>query len=139
MIPDQLSATFGALADPTRRAMLVRLSSGEASVQELAKPFQMSMPAISKHLKVLEGAGLIVRGRRAQFRPCTLEVKPLKEAVDWMEEHRKEWEQRFDRLDAYLQELQAPPASAPAKKVTSKIPGKTPSKTPKTSKPKTRK
>ncbi len=135
MISDQLSATFGALADPTRRAMLVRLSAGEASVQELAKPFQMSMPAISKHLKVLEGAGLIVRGRRAQFRPCTLEVKPLKEAVDWMEEHRKEWEQRFDRLDAYLQELQSQAASSPA----IKIPGKTPAKTPKTSKPKTKK
>ncbi|MES2932402.1 MAG: metalloregulator ArsR/SmtB family transcription factor [Pseudomonadota bacterium] len=104
---DQLSATFGALADPTRRAMLVRLSAGEASVQELAKPFQMSMPAISKHLKVLEKAGLIVRGRNAQFRPCRLEVQPLKAAVDWMEEHRKEWELRFDRLDVYLQELQA--------------------------------
>lgn len=128
MISDQLSATFGALADPTRRAMLVRLSAGEASVQELAKPFQMSMPAISKHLKVLEGAGLIVRGRRAQFRPCTLEVRPLKEAVDWMEEHRKEWEQRFDRLDAYLQELQAQTVSSSTKKARSKTSVKTSNK-----------
>lgn len=109
---DQLSATFGALADPTRRAILARLSEGEASVQELAQPFAMTMPAISKHLKVLEGAGLIERGRKAQFRPCKLNVAPLKQAVDWMEEHRKEWEARFDRLDAYLQELQkAPPSS----------------------------
>lgn len=106
MITDQLSATFGALADPTRRAMLARLSEGEASVQELAKPFNMTMPAISKHLKVLESAGLIVRGRQAQFRPCRLEVQPLKEAVSWMEAHRIEWEQRFDNLDKYLQELQ---------------------------------
>lgn len=87
--------------------MLARLSLGDASVQELAQPFQISMPAISKHLKVLEGAGLITRGRQAQFRPCKLQVQPLKQAVDWMEEHRKEWEQRFDRLDAYLQELQS--------------------------------
>lgn len=111
---DQLSATFGALADPTRRAILSRLSEGEASVQELAQPFAMTMPAISKHLKVLEGAGLIERGRKAQFRPCKLNVAPLKQAVDWMEEHRKEWEARFDRLDAYLQELQKAPPSSPA-------------------------
>lgn len=104
---DHLSATFNALADPTRRAILARLSQGEASVQELAKPFSMTMPAISKHLKVLETAGLISRGRQAQFRPCRLDVKPLKEAEDWLEVYRKEWEQRFDRLDAYLQELQA--------------------------------
>jgi len=106
MALDQLSATFGALADPTRRAILSRLSEGEASVQELAQPFAMTMPAISKHLKVLEGAGLIERGRKAQFRPCSLKVEPLKQAVDWLEEHRKEWEARFDRLDAYLQQLQ---------------------------------
>ncbi len=119
MAVDQLSATFGALADPTRRAILGRLSEGEASVQELAQPFAMSMPAISKHLKVLEGAGLIERGRKAQFRPCKLNVAPLKQAVDWLEEHRKEWEARFDRLDAYLQELQKaqsnPPATEPPK------------------------
>lgn len=121
---DQLSATFGALADPTRRAILARLSEGEASVQELAKPFSMTMPAISKHLKVLETAGLIVRGRQAQFRPCRLDVKPLKDAVDWLEEHRKEWEQRFDRLEAYLEQIQAaqavdaqiPPTSHPDSK-----------------------
>ena len=103
---DQLSSTFAALADPTRRAMLVRLSRGQASVGELAKPFKMSLPAISKHLKVLEKSHLIRRGRDAQWRPCHLETKPLKEAVDWMEKHRKEWEERFDRLDTYLQELQ---------------------------------
>ena len=106
MPTDRLSSTFAALADPTRRAMLVRLSRGEASVGELAKPFKMSLPAISKHLKVLEKGGLISRGRDAQWRPCRMEAKPLVEAVDWMEEHRKEWEARFDRLDAYLQELQ---------------------------------
>jgi DNA-binding transcriptional ArsR family regulator len=105
MTVDQLSATFGALADPTRRAMLHRLSKGETSVQELAKPFSMTMPAISKHLKVLEGAGLISRSRRAQYRPCRLEVKPFKEAVDWMEKHRQDWEDHFDRLDDYLKTL----------------------------------
>src|SRR5207237_517941 len=107
MTTDQLSATFGALADPTRRAMLQRLSQGEASVSELAKPFKMSGPAITKHLKVLERAGLINKGRRGRFRPCRLEPKPLIEAEDWMEAHRKEWEARFDRLGAYLQALQA--------------------------------
>ncbi len=106
MPTDLLSKTFAALADPTRRAMLVRLSRGEASVNELAKPFKMSLPAVSKHLKVLERSGLITRGRQAQWRPCKLEVRPLVQAVDWMEGHRKEWEQRFDRLDAYLTELQ---------------------------------
>jgi DNA-binding transcriptional ArsR family regulator len=102
---DQLSATFGALADPTRRAILARLSSGEASVTQLAQPFEMSMPAISKHLKVLERAGLIARGREAQWRPCRLEAAPLKEAADWVEEYRRFWEQSFDRLDDYLREL----------------------------------
>jgi DNA-binding transcriptional ArsR family regulator len=106
MLSDTLSLTFGALADPTRRAMLARLSSGEASVNELAKPFKMSLPAVSKHLKVLEKSGLITRGRQAQWRPCRLEAKPMKEAVDWIETHRKEFEERFDRLDAYLQDLQ---------------------------------
>ncbi len=105
MATDPLSATFGALADPTRRAMLHRLSTGETSVQDLARPFKMTLPAISKHLKVLEEAGLISRSRRAQFRPCRLEVKPIKDAVHWMEKHRKEWEQRFDRLDEYLKQL----------------------------------
>jgi DNA-binding transcriptional ArsR family regulator len=103
---DPLSDTFSALADPTRRSMLIRLSRGEASVNELAKPFHMSLPAVSKHLKVLEKAGLITRGRKAQWRPCRLEAKRMKEAVDWMEECRKDWELRFDRLDAYLKQLQ---------------------------------
>ena len=102
---DPLSATFAALADPTRRAILGRLASGEASVTQLAEPFEMSMPAVSKHLKVLERAGLIARGREAQWRPCRLEAAPLKEAADWVEEYRRFWEQSFDRLDEYLREL----------------------------------
>ncbi len=106
MPTDTLSLTFTALADPTRRAMLARLSKGEASVNELAKPFKMSLPAISKHLKVLEKGGLITRGKQAQWRPCRMETKPIREAVDWMEHHRQLWEERFDRLDNYLQELQ---------------------------------
>jgi DNA-binding transcriptional ArsR family regulator len=106
MPTDQLSETFSALADPTRRAMLARLTKGEASVQELAKPFKMSLPAISKHLKVLEKSGLIERARVAQSRPCRLQTKPIREAVDWLEHHRKLWEERFDRLDDYLNELQ---------------------------------
>lgn len=106
MPPDHLSATFAALADPTRRAILARLASGEASVTELAEPFEMSLPAISKHLKVLEHAGLIVRGREAQWRPCRLEAGRLKEVADWVEHYRRFWEQRLDRLDTYLQELQ---------------------------------
>jgi len=103
---DRLSATFAALADPTRRAILARLASGEASVTELAEPFDMSLPAVSKHLKVLERAGLIARGREAQWRPCRLEAARLKEVADWVEHYRRFWEQRLDRLDAYLQELQ---------------------------------
>lgn len=103
---DQLSATFAALADPTRRAILARLSTGEASVTELAEPFEMSMPAISKHLKVLERAGLIARSRDAQWRPCHLEAGPLKEVADWVSRYRKFWEESFARLDAYLRELQ---------------------------------
>ncbi|WP_250124686.1 metalloregulator ArsR/SmtB family transcription factor [Chroococcidiopsis sp. CCMEE 29] len=107
MSTDQLSVTFAALADPTRRAILAHLAKGEASVTELAQPFEMSLPAISKHLKVLERAGLIARGREAQWRPCRLEAEPLKDAADWIEQYRQFWEQSFDRLDEYLQELQA--------------------------------
>jgi DNA-binding transcriptional ArsR family regulator len=106
MAQDHLSATFAALADPTRRAILARLASGEASVTEIGKPFEMSLPAISKHLKVLEQAGLIVRGRDAQWRPCRLAPGPLKDAAEWLEEYRRFWEESFDRLDDYLRELQ---------------------------------
>ena len=103
---DRLSTTFATLADPTRRAILARLALGEASVGELAKPFAMSPPAISKHLKVLERAGLIARRREAQWRPCRLEAGPLKDAADWLEAYRRFWEQSFERLDDYLRELQ---------------------------------
>jgi DNA-binding transcriptional ArsR family regulator len=105
--PDPLSATFSALADPTRRAILARLASGEISVTKLAEPFEMSMPAISKHLKVLERAGLIARGREAQWRPCRLEAGPLKDVSNWVEKYRRFWEESFDRLDVYLAELKA--------------------------------
>jgi len=105
--PDPLSATFAALADPTRRAILARLASGETSVTKLAEPFDMSMPAVSKHLKVLERAGLIARGREAQWRPCRLEAGPLKDVSNWVEKYRRFWEESFDRLDAYLVELKA--------------------------------
>src|SRR6187455_692889 len=104
MASDQLSATFAALADPTRRAILSRLISGEASVTELAEPFDMSLPAVTKHLKVLQRAGLVSQGREAQWRPCRLEAAPMREAVEWMESYRRHWEQRFDRLDEYLRE-----------------------------------
>ncbi len=104
--PDSMSLTFAALADPTRRAILASLATGEASVQDLARPFQMSMPGISKHLKVLEHAGLITRGRNAQWRPCRLRAGPLKEATDWMEQYRRFWEESLNRLEAYLMELQ---------------------------------
>lgn len=104
---DRLSETFAALADPTRRAILARLALGETSVTDLAEPFEMSLPAVSKHLKVLERAGLIARGREAQWRPCRLEPGPLKEVDDWVEHYRKFWEQSFDRLDEYLRVLQA--------------------------------
>ena len=107
MSADRLSATFAALADPTRRAILARLASGETSVTELAEPFDMSLPAVSKHLKVLERAGLILRGREAQWRPCRIEPRALKEVDDWLERYRRFWEQSFDRLDDYLRELQA--------------------------------
>ena len=106
MQADRLTTTFAALADPTRRAILARLSHGEASVTELAKPFDMSMPAISKHLKVLERAGLIERSREAQYRPCRLAPEPLRELSDWIDQYRQFWEQSLDRLDDYLQELQ---------------------------------
>jgi DNA-binding transcriptional ArsR family regulator len=104
---DAMSSTFSALADPTRRAILARLSLGETSVTELAEPFEMSMPAVSKHLRVLERAGLIERGREAQFRPCKLKAEPLKQAWGWIGDYKQFWEESFDRLDAYLQKLQA--------------------------------
>lgn len=107
MPADRLSTTFAALADPTRRAILARLTLGETSVSELAEPFDMSLPAISKHLKVLERAGLIARGREAQWRPCRLEATPLKDIDAWLERYRLFWEQSFDRLDQYLIKLQA--------------------------------
>lgn len=106
MRADRLSRTFSALADPTRRAILARLASGEASVSELAAPFAMSLPAVSKHLKVLERAGLIVRGREAQWRPCRLQARPLKGASEWLQRYRVFWEQSLDRLEGYLLELQ---------------------------------
>ena len=104
---DQLSATFAALSDPTRRAILARLSLGQTSVTELARPFDMSLPAISKHLKVLEKARLIERGKDAQWRPCSLNAAPLKDAAAWLDEYRRHWEARLDRLDDYLKQLQA--------------------------------
>jgi DNA-binding transcriptional ArsR family regulator len=117
MSRDSLNTTFAALADPTRRAILARLALGEASVTELAKPFDMSLPAISKHLKVLERSRLIKRGREAQWRPCRLEAGPLKDAAHWLERYRRFWEQRLDALDDYLRELQG-------KATTSKTRGK---------------
>ena len=104
---DQLSTTFAALADPTRRAILARLASGDCSVTELAEPFEMSMPAVSKHLRVLERAGLIARGREAQWRPCRIEAAPLKEVAAWTERYRKIWELHFDSLELYLQQMKA--------------------------------
>ncbi|MGH2377136.1 MAG: ArsR/SmtB family transcription factor [Candidatus Limnocylindria bacterium] len=106
MKQDRLDATFQALADPTRRAILARLAKGETSVTELAKPFEMTLPAVSKHLKVLERAGLISRGRDAQWRPCRLQADRLKEAADWVGRYRVFWEESFDRLDEYLRDLQ---------------------------------
>jgi DNA-binding transcriptional ArsR family regulator len=103
---DRLDRTFGALADPTRRAILARLAAGQASVTELAEPFDMSLPAVSKHLKVLERAGLIARGRERQWRPARLEAGPLKEVAEWAERYRRFWEESYDRLDQYLDELQ---------------------------------
>jgi DNA-binding transcriptional ArsR family regulator len=114
MPADRLSATFAALADPTRRAILARVATGETSVSELAKPFDMSLPAISKHLKVLERAGLIVRGREAQWRPCRLKAEPLKHAARWIDGYKQHWEQNLDRLDSYLHQLHA--KSAPKRR-----------------------
>jgi len=116
MTTDHLSSTFAALADPTRRAILARLAAGEAPVTELAKPFDMSMPAISKHLKVLERAGLIARSREAQWRPCRIEAGRLKEVADWVEEYRRFWEQSLDRLDEYLKELKLKESNQKEKK-----------------------
>jgi DNA-binding transcriptional ArsR family regulator len=118
MIMDRLSATFSALADPTRRAILARLALGQTSVSELAEPFDISLPAVSRHLKVLEHAGLIARGREAQWRPCRIELNALKGVDDWLEEYRRLWEQRLDRLEDYLRMLQTdtPQEKAPRKK-----------------------
>jgi DNA-binding transcriptional ArsR family regulator len=110
---DELDATFSALADPTRRAILARLATGDATVNELAAPFALTLPAISKHLKVLERSGLISRARRAQFRPCHLEQEALDSAVDWIERNRRIWSERFDRLDQHLRDLQRPSAPTP--------------------------
>jgi DNA-binding transcriptional ArsR family regulator len=112
MSADRLSAIFTALAHPTRRAILTRLAAGEASVTALAEPFAMSLPAVSKHLKVLERTGLIARGRRAQLRPCQLEARPLKDAADWLEHYRSFWEQNFHRLEHYMRELRHPDQDA---------------------------
>jgi DNA-binding transcriptional ArsR family regulator len=116
MSADRLTTTFAALADPTRRAILARLSLGEASVTELAEPFEMSLPAVSKHLKVLEQAGLIARGREAQWRPCRLDAGPLKDIDDWLERYRRFWEESFERLDEYLRELRKKEKKPPPKK-----------------------
>ena len=119
MSTDRLSATFAALADPTRRAILARLATGEVSVGELAAPFHISLPAVTKHLNVLERAGLIARGRDAQRRPCRLQPQALRDAAGWIEQYRRFWEQSFDRLEGYLRELQAtaaPPRAAPVTK-----------------------
>src|SRR5688572_2759100 len=107
MSPDQLSTIFAALADPTRRAILARLAQGEASVKQLAEPFAISPPAVTKHLKVLQRAGLITQGRQAQWRPCRIQAAPLKDVADWLEDYRRFWDQSFERLDEYLIELQA--------------------------------
>jgi DNA-binding transcriptional ArsR family regulator len=123
MSADPLSATFAALADPTRRAILARLASGQASVTELAQPFDVTLPAITKHLKVLERAGLVARSREAQWRPCRLQPQPLREVADWVQQYRTMWEQRLDRLEEYLRELHfanATPASATKKKTASR-------------------
>ena len=117
---DQLSMTFAALADPTRRAILARLASGECSVTELAEPFDMSLPAVSKHLRVLERAGLIARTREAQFRPCRIEARPLKEVVGWAERYRHLWEGRLDRLDTYLRQIKTKKESNDDRKQRSK-------------------
>ena len=121
MTADCLSATFSALADPTRRAILARLALGERSVSDLARPFKISQPAITKHLKVLQRVGLITRSRRAQWRPCRLEAKPLQEVADWVEEYRHFWDESFDRLDDYLADLQKGEKRIATSKPQSKI------------------
>jgi len=123
MPADRLSATFAALADPTRRAILARLALGETSVSKLAAPFEMSLPAVSKHLKVLERAGLITRGRDAQMRPCRIDAAALQEADAWLEEYRRLWEQRLDRLDDYLRVLQADQAKGAQAALEAKVAG----------------
>jgi DNA-binding transcriptional ArsR family regulator len=120
---DQLSQTFSALADPTRRAILARLALGETTVTELARPFDISGPAVSRHLKVLEKAGLIARGRDAQWRPCRLEVAALKSVDEWLAEYRRFWERSFDRLDSYLREIQGRSGNAPPRRLDKKPPG----------------
>jgi DNA-binding transcriptional ArsR family regulator len=112
---ERLTETFAALANPTRRAILARLTQGEANVNELAEPFDMSLPAVSKHIRVLEKAGLVTQGQRAQYRPCTLNAAPLEAVASWAEQYRPVWEARFDRMDDYLQQLQEPPSPTPAK------------------------
>jgi DNA-binding transcriptional ArsR family regulator len=124
MTPNPLSAKFAALADPTRRAILARLVLGQTSVSELAEPFAMSLPAVSKHLKVLENAGLITRGREAQWRPARIEPEALKEVDGWLEQYRRLWEERFDRLDAYLKTLQAGEKAKGIKPKTKRSPAK---------------
>lgn len=121
---DAISSTFSALADPTRRAILARLALGETSVTELAAPFEMSMPAVSKHLRVLEQAGLIARGREAQWRPCRLRAEPLREVADWLAEYRRFWEESFDRLETYLQTVQAAESAGPDGKAVKEKHGK---------------
>ncbi len=120
MSSDRLSTTLAALADPTRRAILARLALGESSVSELAEPFQMSQPAVSKHLKVLEHAGLITRGRAAQWRPCRLEAGPLREVHDWVDHYRQFWSHSLDRLEAYLDGLNAPSPAKPRRRPRAK-------------------
>lgn len=121
---DRLTRTFAALADPTRRAILSRLASGQASVTEIAKPLRISMPAVTKHLKVLESAGLVRRGKQAQWRPCYLVAEPLKEAANWVEQYRQFWEARFDRLDDYLRQMQAEAEAIRMQKPESESPAK---------------
>ena len=121
-MPDALSTTFAALADPTRRAILARLSLGETSVRELAAPFAMSAPAVTKHLKVLQRAGLITQGRQAQWRPCKLQAQPLREAADWVGQYRRHWEESLDRMEDYLNQLQAPAPASPTSTATRKKP-----------------
>lgn len=125
---DTLDRTFAALADPTRRAILARLASGQASVTELAAPFSMTLPAVSKHLKVLERAGLVARGRRAQWRPAQLQAEPLHEVADWLADYRRFWEERLDRFDEYLLSIQGTAPEEDAPKGEGKVPGKAPRK-----------